>query len=71
MCSKLYYGEYRCSGPGADRSKRVAWSNSLSDVEASMFLSKDLTGGGAWLRNAALKFKDDFTINDANIKGNR
>ncbi|KAH9656695.1 putative pectinesterase 11 [Citrus sinensis] len=68
---KSYYGEYRCSGPGADRSKRIAWSNSLSDVEASMFLSKDLTGGGAWLRNAALKFKDDFTINDANTKGNR
>lgn len=28
------YAEYKCFGPGADRSKRVAWSRELTDAEA-------------------------------------
>jgi pectinesterase len=31
------YFEYKCTGPGADRSKRVAWSRELSDEEAKKF----------------------------------
>lgn len=30
-----FYAEWRCSGPGADRSCRVAWSHELSDDEAA------------------------------------
>ncbi|XP_030470108.2 putative pectinesterase 11 [Syzygium oleosum] len=47
--SNVYYGEYKCSGPGANRSERVDWSRSLSDGEAAPFLTKDLIGGQDWL----------------------
>lgn len=56
-CSNLYYGEYKCYGPGADRSNRVGWSLSLSETEAATFLTKDAIGGRAWLRPAPSNFK--------------
>ncbi len=31
----VYYAEYGCTGPGADRSGRVAWSRELTDDEAA------------------------------------
>ncbi|XP_006301771.2 putative pectinesterase 11 [Capsella rubella] len=31
----VYYGEYKCYGPGADRGQRVKWSKQLSDDEAT------------------------------------
>ncbi|KAK1358636.1 Pectinesterase domain-containing protein [Heracleum sosnowskyi] len=52
-----FYGEYKCYGPGADRSKRVAWSRSLSKEEATPFLSKGMIGGGGWLRISPIHFK--------------
>lgn len=33
----VYYAEYRCTGPGADRSARVDWSRELSDEEAACY----------------------------------
>ena len=33
----VYYAEYGCTGPGADRSGRVAWSRVLSDDEAATY----------------------------------
>ncbi|KAI3411423.1 Pectinesterase [Psidium guajava] len=47
--SNVYYGEYKCFGPGADRSQRVDWSRGLSDGEAAPFLTKTLIGGQEWL----------------------
>ena len=35
----LYYAEWRCEGPGADRSGRVPWSRELTDEEAAEYLS--------------------------------
>ncbi|KAL9414885.1 hypothetical protein AB3S75_043197 [Citrus x aurantiifolia] len=55
--TNVYYGEYKCYGPGADRSNRVAWSLSLSENEAATFLTKDTIGGRAWLRPAPSNFK--------------
>ncbi|XP_074362738.1 putative pectinesterase 11 [Apium graveolens] len=52
-----FYGEYKCYGPGADRSKRVAWSRGLSKEEATPFLSKGMIGGGGWLRISPIHFK--------------
>ncbi|XP_030525104.1 putative pectinesterase 11 [Rhodamnia argentea] len=48
--SNVYYGEYKCFGPGANRSERVDWSRSLSDSEAAPFLAKASIGGQGWLR---------------------
>ena len=33
----VYYAEYRCTGPGADRRGRVAWSCELTDEEAAFY----------------------------------
>ncbi|XVF67736.1 hypothetical protein PTKIN_Ptkin10aG0145900 [Pterospermum kingtungense] len=55
--STVYYGEYKCYGPGADTSKRVQWSHNLSDDEAAPFLTKDMIGGRGWLRPTPTGFK--------------
>ncbi|GKV21146.1 hypothetical protein SLEP1_g31154 [Rubroshorea leprosula] len=55
--STVYYGEYKCYGPGADTSKRVQWSQSLSEDEAAPFLTKHMIGGTTWLRPAPTHFK--------------
>ncbi|KAI3815149.1 hypothetical protein L1987_14805 [Smallanthus sonchifolius] len=53
----VYYGEYKCYGPGADRSKRVGWSRELSRDEIAPFLNKTMIGGGSWLRPPPTHFK--------------
>ncbi|CAO2813460.1 unnamed protein product [Amaranthus hypochondriacus] len=55
--SSVVYGEYKCYGPGANRTKRVAWSKGLSSEEAAPFLTKNFIGGRAWLRPAPTKFR--------------
>ncbi|WCJ33793.1 Pectin lyase-like superfamily protein [Euphorbia peplus] len=55
--SKVTYGEYKCYGPGANRSKRVEWSQSLSEAEATPFLTKDIIGGQSWLRSSPSLFR--------------
>ncbi|KAK3013185.1 hypothetical protein RJ639_007904 [Escallonia herrerae] len=44
------FGEYQCTGPGADRSKRVPWSKSLNDFQVQPFLDMNFIGGEQWLR---------------------
>ena len=39
------YAEYKCTGPGADRSKRVAWSRELNDEEAAKYTVKNILAG--------------------------
>jgi len=39
------YGEYRCTGPGADRSQRVGWSRELTDEEARKYTVRNVLGG--------------------------
>lgn len=45
----VYYGEYNCTGPGADSSKRVNWSHQLTDDEAALFLNISFVDGEQWL----------------------
>jgi pectinesterase len=43
------YAEYKCTGPGADRSRRVAWSRELTDEEAANYtIAKILGGPDGW-----------------------
>ncbi|KAL2892739.1 putative pectinesterase 11 [Bienertia sinuspersici] len=41
--SSVYYGEYKCYGPGANREKRVGWSQSLTKHEATNVVTKAVT----------------------------
>uniref|UniRef100_A0A7N0ZR98 pectinesterase n=1 Tax=Kalanchoe fedtschenkoi TaxID=63787 RepID=A0A7N0ZR98_KALFE len=54
--STVYYGEYKNFGPGSDKSKRVAWSQTLSDLEVKPFMSKNKIGGRGWLRPSPKHF---------------
>lgn len=47
--STVYYGEYECFGPGANRSGRVEWSRSLTTEEASI-ISKDMINCKSWIK---------------------
>lgn len=40
------YAEYKCAGPGSDRSQRVPWSRELSDDEAGKLTAANVLGGG-------------------------
>ncbi|KAL5558022.1 hypothetical protein UlMin_034233 [Ulmus minor] len=54
----VYFGQYKCYGPGARISKRVEWAhNNLTSEEAAPFLTKDLINGKAWIRPTPSKFK--------------
>ncbi|PON86013.1 Pectinesterase, Tyr active site [Trema orientale] len=67
--SSVYYGEYKCYGPGANRSKRVGWSRSLTSNEAASFLTKDMIGGRDWLRAPPTSFRRGsavFSVKDNN-----
>ncbi|GAB2217696.1 hypothetical protein Droror1_Dr00000900 [Drosera rotundifolia] len=59
--STVYYGEYKCYGPGANRTGRVSWSRSLSSDEAAQFLTSNMIGGRSWLRPAPVHFKKGFS----------
>ncbi|KAL5698604.1 pectinesterase [Ranunculus cassubicifolius] len=44
------FGEYKCSGRGADPSRRVQWSKTFSNDEARPFLDRKFINGDQWLR---------------------
>ncbi|KAH7436676.1 hypothetical protein KP509_05G030500 [Ceratopteris richardii] len=48
----VYYGQYKCSGPGANTDGRVSWSHELSDSEAQPFLQLSFINAGTWLQQA-------------------
>ncbi|XP_059462129.1 putative pectinesterase 63 [Corylus avellana] len=45
----VYYGEYKCSGPGSDLSRRVPYTKKLSDNEARPFLALHFIQASSWL----------------------
>uniref|UniRef100_A0A0D9Y0F6 Pectinesterase n=1 Tax=Leersia perrieri TaxID=77586 RepID=A0A0D9Y0F6_9ORYZ len=47
--SGIYYGEYKCSGPGALPSKRIGWSLVLNDVQAKPFTGTHFIYGHSWI----------------------
>uniref|UniRef100_A0A0D9V5H7 Pectinesterase n=1 Tax=Leersia perrieri TaxID=77586 RepID=A0A0D9V5H7_9ORYZ len=46
----VFYGQYKCSGPGASFSGRVSWSRELTDEEAKPFISLSFIDGTEWVR---------------------
>ncbi|KAL0875360.1 hypothetical protein Bca101_025065 [Brassica carinata] len=58
--SEVLFGEYNCSGRGADRTGRVPWSKGLTQDEAKPFLGMEFISGDQWLR---LKTSDIKTHN--------
>ncbi|XP_066368211.1 probable pectinesterase 53 isoform X2 [Miscanthus floridulus] len=46
----VFYGQYKCTGPGANYAGRVQWSRELTDEEARPFISLDFIDGFEWLR---------------------
>ncbi|KAJ7559439.1 hypothetical protein O6H91_04G085300 [Diphasiastrum complanatum] len=47
----VFYGQYKCSGPGADESNRVTWSHELTDAQAAPFQSISFIQGQQWLQS--------------------
>ncbi|CAI0628583.1 unnamed protein product [Linum tenue] len=46
----VFYGQYKCTGPGASFAGRVAWSRELTDEEAKPFLSLSYIDGSEWVK---------------------
>ncbi|KAF6139757.1 hypothetical protein GIB67_024034, partial [Kingdonia uniflora] len=47
--TSVYYGEYKCSGPGANYTGRVHWARMLTDEEAEPFIGTYYIDGDTWL----------------------
>ncbi|XP_057545688.1 probable pectinesterase 53 isoform X2 [Amaranthus tricolor] len=45
----VFYGQYKCTGPGASFSGRVAWSRELTEEEAKPFISLSYIDGSEWV----------------------
>ncbi|KAG2293407.1 hypothetical protein Bca52824_040076 [Brassica carinata] len=45
----VFYGEYKCTGPGSHTAKRVPFTQDIDENEASRFLSLGYIQGSSWL----------------------
>ncbi|KAL8494131.1 hypothetical protein ACS0TY_025064 [Phlomoides rotata] len=46
----VFYGQYKCTGPGASFAGRVSWSRELTDEEAKPFISLTYIDGSEWIQ---------------------
>ncbi|XP_010249481.1 PREDICTED: probable pectinesterase 53 [Nelumbo nucifera] len=46
----VFYGQYKCTGPGASFAGRVSWSRELTDAEAKPFTSLTFIDGSEWIK---------------------
>ncbi|URD76092.1 pectinesterase [Musa troglodytarum] len=46
----VFYGQYKCSGPGASYAGRVSWSRELTDEEAKPFITLSFIDGSEWVK---------------------
>lgn len=49
-CRTIFYGEYNCSGAGANMTMRAPFVQKLNDTQASTFLNVSWIDGGDWLQ---------------------
>lgn len=45
----VFYGQYKCSGPGAVTKERVKWSKELTSKQARPFSTISFIDGKDWL----------------------
>ncbi|KAF8088886.1 hypothetical protein N665_0527s0006 [Sinapis alba] len=45
----VFYGEYKCSGPGSKKEKRVKYTQDIDNIEANYFISLGYIQGSSWL----------------------
>ncbi|KAL8474941.1 hypothetical protein ACS0TY_030650 [Phlomoides rotata] len=45
----VFYGQFKCSGPGAEHGGRVKWARELTKQEAEPFISLSFIDGHQWL----------------------
>ncbi|KAF7121030.1 hypothetical protein RHSIM_Rhsim13G0002200 [Rhododendron simsii] len=55
ICRTVYYGEYKCGGPGANFTRRVPWARLLTDKEAEPFIGTNYIYGDTWLINPVIR----------------
>ncbi|XP_039118984.1 probable pectinesterase 53 [Dioscorea cayenensis subsp. rotundata] len=46
----VFYGQYKCTGAGANHGGRVSWSRELTDEEAKPFISLNFIDGLDWIK---------------------
>ncbi|KAF2598511.1 hypothetical protein F2Q68_00007547 [Brassica cretica] len=46
----VFYGQYKCTGEGANYAGRVAWAKELTDEEAKPFISLTFIDGSEWIK---------------------
>jgi len=46
----VFYGQYKCTGEGANYAGRVAWAKELADEEAKPFISLTFIDGSEWIK---------------------
>ncbi|KAF6141714.1 hypothetical protein GIB67_027892 [Kingdonia uniflora] len=46
----VFYGQYKCTGPGANYAGRVSWARELTDEEAKPFISLSFIDGSEWIK---------------------
>ncbi|XP_057438225.1 probable pectinesterase 15 [Lotus japonicus] len=47
----VFFGEYRCLGPGANYTSRVSYAKQLKDYEANSYMNISYINGNDWLLN--------------------
>ncbi|EAZ19255.1 hypothetical protein OsJ_34792 [Oryza sativa Japonica Group] len=47
--SGIYYGEFKCTGPGSDAKKRVGWALDLTADQAKPFIGTHYIYGDSWI----------------------
>ncbi|AED97505.2 pectin methylesterase-like protein [Arabidopsis thaliana] len=45
----VFYGEYKCTGTGSHKEKRVKYTQDIDDIEAKYFISLGYIQGSSWL----------------------
>lgn len=45
----MFYGQFKCSGPGADFGGRVKWARELTKQEVEPFVSLSFIDGHEWV----------------------
>jgi pectinesterase len=48
---EVFFGQYKCWGPGANTTQRVPWAYDLTSAQAKPFLSVNFINGKSWLKS--------------------